>query len=38
MTKSKWVKKIRTCSDRLLRSSRKRTVNLRNWPTISTKY
>ena len=36
-TKSKWVKKIRTCSDKLLKNSRKRMANLRNWPTISTK-
>ena len=37
MTKSKWVIKIRTCSDKRLKNSRKRTANLRNWPTISTK-
>ena len=34
MTKSKWVKKIRTCSDKRLRNSNAKTANLRNWPTI----
>ena len=38
MTKSKWVIKIRTCSDKLLKNSRKRMANLRNWQMISTKF
>ena len=37
MTKSKWVIKIRTCSEKLLKSLRKKTAILRNWPTISNK-
>ena len=37
MTKNRWVIKIRTCSDRRLRSSSVKTANLRNWLTISKK-